>query len=165
MLRARARTRGFTSINICVDCSARAHAWLCVYGGDKDNRSHVCVCCDEGCPAMNEGKRRWAAAEEGQGWRRQQRARASLRSSCAPQEGSSLRMVEEDGRSQSCLLITEAACVSSCRQQKLSRENSHAVPHSEVSPRFHKQAHSGLMTSVCCPHERSVAPPAHKTRG
>ena len=102
MLRARARTRGFTSINIYVDCSARAHAWLCFYGGDKDNRSHVCVCCDEGCPAMNEGKRRWAAAEEGQGWRRQQRARASLGSSCAPQEGSNLRMVAIDGHSQSC---------------------------------------------------------------
>ena len=161
MLRARARTRGFTSINIYVDCSARAHAWLCFYGGDKENRSHVCVCCDEGCPAMNEGKRRWAAAEEGQGWRRQQRARASLRSSCAPQEGSNMRMVALDGISQSCV-PTEASCVSSCKQHKPSRANSLDVPRSEVSPRFHQQAHSRLVTSLCCPYERSPAAPAHK---
>ena len=134
---------------------------MCFYGGDKDNRSHVCVCCDEGCPAMNEGKRRWAAAEEGQGWRRQQRARASLRSSCAPQEGSNMRIVELDGQSQSCSPKTEAACVSSCKQHKPSRANSLDVPRSEVSPRFHQQAHSGLMSSICCPHERSAGP-AHK---
>ena len=139
--------------------SARAHAWLCFYGGDKDNRSHVCVCCDEGCPAMNEGKRRWAAAEEGQGWRRQQRARASLRSSCAPQEGSSMRMVATDGQFQSCV-PPEPACVSSCKQHKPSRANPLDVPRSEVSPRFHQQAHDGLMTFFCCPYERSVAAPA-----
>ena len=156
----RARTRGFTTINVHVDCSVRAHAWLCFYGGDKDNRSHVCVCCDEGCPAMNEEKRRWAAAEEGQRWRRQQRARASLRSSCAPQEGSSMRMVATDGQFQSCV-PPEPACVSSCKQHKPSCANSLALL-SEVSPRFHQQAHSGLMTSTSCPHERSVATPAHK---
>ncbi len=159
-MRARARTRGFTSINIYVDCSARTHAWLRFYGGDKDNRWHVCVCCDEGCPAMNEGKGRWAAAEEGQGWRRQQRARASLRSSCAPQEGSNMRMVENDGQSQSCS-PPEAACVSSSKQHKPSRANSQHVPRSDVSPRFHQQAHSGLMTFTCCKYERS-ADAAHK---
>ena len=134
---------------------------MCFYGGDKENRSHVCVCCDEGCPAMNEGKRRWAAAEEGQGWRRQQRARASLGSSCAPQEGSNMRMVAKDGPSQSCL-PPEAACVSSCKQHKPSRANSPAVPRSEVSPRFYQQAHNGLMTSTCCIYEGSGAVPAHK---
>ena len=107
------------------------------------------------------GGKRWAAAEEGQGWRRQQRARASLRSSCAPQEGSNMRTVALDGPSQSCF-ITEAACVSSCKQHKPSRANSQGVPPSEVSPRFHQQAHSGLMTSTCCPYERSVAVTAHK---
>ena len=141
---------------ICRLQRARAHAWLCFYSGDKDNRSHVCVCCDEGCPAMNEGKRRWAAAEEGQCWRRQQRARASLRSSCAPQEGSNMRMVALDGPSQSCF-PTEAACVSSCKQHKPSRANSLTIPRREVSPRFHQQAHSELMTSNCCIHERSAA--------
>ncbi len=117
--------------------------------------------CDVGCPAMNEGKRRWAAAEEGQGWRRQQRARVSLGSSCAPQEGSNMRMVATDGQSQSCV-PTEAACVSSCKQHKPSRANSQHVPRSDISPRFHQQAHSGLMTSTCCLYERSVAVTAHK---
>jgi hypothetical protein len=41
-------------------------------------------------------------------------ARASLGNSCAPQEGSNVRTVKTDGNSQSCFLITEAACVSSC---------------------------------------------------
>jgi len=127
----------------------------------SENRSHVCVCCDEGCPAMNEVRRRWAVAEEGQGWRRQQRARASLDSSCTPQEGSNLRMVATDGPSQSCC-PPEAACVSSCKQHKPSRSNSHDVPRSDISPRFHQQAHNGLMTSTCCPHERSEAVPADK---
>ena len=106
------------------------------------------------------GKRRWAAAEEGQGWWRQQRARASLGSSCAPQEGSNLGMVAIDGQSQSCFPTTEAACVSSCKQHKPSRADS-PQHRSEVSPRFHQQAHSGLITSTSCPHKRSAAP-AHK---
>ena len=31
-----------------------------------------------------------------------------------------------------------------------------------VSQVLEKQAHNGLMTSICCPYERSVAPPARK---
>ena len=108
-----------------------------------------------------EGTRRWAVAEEGQGWRRQQRARASLGSSCAPQEGSNMRMVAKDGPSQNCL-PPEAACVSSYKQHKPSRANSPVVPRSEVSPRFYQQAHNGLMTFTCCIYERSGAVPAHK---
>jgi hypothetical protein len=107
------------------------------------------------------GGRRRIAAEEGQGWRRQQRARASLVSSCAPQEGSNMRMVLMIGRFQSCL-TPEAVCVSSCKQHKPSSANSLDVLRCDICPRFHQQAHDGLMTFMCCLHERSPAVTAHK---
>ena len=43
-----------------------------------------------------------------------------------------------------------------------SSEGALPVPCIHVSQVLEKQAHSGLMPSTCCTHERSVAAPAHK---